>query len=153
MPPQITCACALPGKTGKHENHTFHTIGLCYTYTRTMHLCAVFLKEKKCHYVTWLIASNNIAEIVRYPINTVHWLLLQAWRRTTPIFYTATDTVWQTWLIQSMWVTDSRMLCSLSMSCLLHPIDRFGSEGWFCSDQVIFMVALCNRADHYIFML
>jgi len=33
------------------------------------------------------------AEIVRYLINTVHWLSLQAWRRTTLIFYTATDTV------------------------------------------------------------
>jgi len=28
MPPQITCACALPVK---HENHIFHSIGLCYT--------------------------------------------------------------------------------------------------------------------------
>jgi len=44
MPPQITCASALPGKTGKHENHIFHSSGLCYTHT--MHLCAVFLKEK-----------------------------------------------------------------------------------------------------------
>jgi len=32
MSPQITCASALPGKTGKHENHTFHSIGLCYTH-------------------------------------------------------------------------------------------------------------------------
>jgi len=23
MPPQVTCASALPGKTGKHENHIF----------------------------------------------------------------------------------------------------------------------------------
>jgi len=28
-----------------------------------------------------------------------------------------------------MWVTESRMLCSLPRSCLVHPIDRFGSEG------------------------
>ena len=40
-----------------------------------------------------LIASNIRWDIVRYPINTVHWLLLQSWRRTTPTFYTATDTV------------------------------------------------------------
>jgi len=40
MPPQITCASALPVKTGKHENHIFHSIA------HTMHLCAVFLKEK-----------------------------------------------------------------------------------------------------------
>ena len=25
MPPQITCASALPAKTGKHGNHIFHT--------------------------------------------------------------------------------------------------------------------------------
>ena len=30
---------------------------------------------------------------MRYLINAVHWLSLQAWQRTTPIFYTATDTV------------------------------------------------------------
>ena len=48
-------------------------------------------------------------------------------------------TPWQTWLIHSMWVTDSRMLCSLPRSCLVHPVDRFNSEGWFSSDQVIFL--------------
>jgi len=44
MPPQITFACALPGKTQKHENHIFHSIGLCYIHV--MHLCTIFLKEK-----------------------------------------------------------------------------------------------------------
>jgi len=24
-------------------------------------------------------------------------------------------------------------------SCLVHPVDRFDSEGWFSSDQVIFL--------------
>jgi len=38
-----------------------------------------------------------------------------------------------------MWVTDSRMLCSLSRSCQVHPVDRFDSKGWFSSDQVIFL--------------
>jgi len=32
MPPQITCASVLPVKTGKHENHIIHLIGLCYTH-------------------------------------------------------------------------------------------------------------------------
>jgi len=32
MPPQITRASALPGKTGKHENHIFSLIVLCYTH-------------------------------------------------------------------------------------------------------------------------
>ena len=35
----------------------------------------------------------TFAGIVWYPINTVHWPLLQAWRRKTPIFYTANDSV------------------------------------------------------------
>jgi len=32
MPHQITCASALPCKTGKHENHICHSLGLCYTH-------------------------------------------------------------------------------------------------------------------------
>jgi len=43
MPPQITCAFALPVKMGKHENHIFTQLD-CVKHT--MHLCAVFLKEK-----------------------------------------------------------------------------------------------------------
>jgi len=38
-----------------------------------------------------------------------------------------------------MWVTDSKMLCSLPRSCLVHPVDRFDSKGWLSSDQVIFL--------------
>ena len=38
-----------------------------------------------------------------------------------------------------MWVTDIRMLYSLPRSCLVHPVDRFDNEGWFGSDQVIFV--------------
>jgi len=43
MPPQLTCASALPGKTGRHENHIFTQLDYVI---HTMHLCAVFLKEK-----------------------------------------------------------------------------------------------------------
>jgi len=74
MAPQVTCASALPGKTGKHENHIFHSnavfvesaaaVGLCCTQ------CAVFLNEKLSS-VMCLIASTFV-EIVRYLINTVH---------------------------------------------------------------------------------
>jgi len=42
MSPQVTCVSALPRKTGKHENH----ITQLDFVTHTMHLCAVFLKEK-----------------------------------------------------------------------------------------------------------
>jgi len=53
--------------------------------------------------------------------------------------FTQRLTLWRTCLIQSLWVTDSRMLCSLPRSCVVHPVDRFDSEGWFSSDQVIFL--------------
>jgi len=53
--------------------------------------------------------------------------------------FTRRLTLWQTWLTQSMRVTHSRMPCSLRRSCLVHPVDRFDSEGWFSSDQVIFL--------------
>jgi len=56
--------------------------------------------------------------------------------------FTQRLTVWQTWLAQSMWVTHSRMLCSLPRSCLVLPLDPFDSEGWFSSDQVIRLTVL-----------
>jgi len=34
MPPQITCAS---DKTEKHENHIFHSVGLCYTHNAPVH--------------------------------------------------------------------------------------------------------------------
>jgi len=77
MPPQITCASALPGKTAKHENHIFHSNAVLVEsaaavncVARTVHYCAVFLKEKLSS-VMCMIASTFV-EIVRYPINTVH---------------------------------------------------------------------------------
>jgi len=44
MPPQVTCASALPGKTGKHENNIFYSIGLCYkcTWKKKNVICDVF---------------------------------------------------------------------------------------------------------------
>jgi len=56
--------------------------------------------------------------------------------------FTQRLTPWQTLLIQSTWVRDSRMLCSLHRYCLVHPVDRFDSKGWFSSDQVIFLTVL-----------
>ena len=98
MPPQIICASALPGKTGKHENHIFHSIGLCYTHNAPVRC----LPERK---------------IV--------------------IFYTATDTV--TDLANAEHDGNrQQMLCSLPKSYLVHSVDRFDSEEWFTSDQVIF---------------
>jgi len=50
MPPEITCASALPVNTGKHENHIFRSIGLHYTHNapvrclpeRKIVICDVF---------------------------------------------------------------------------------------------------------------
>jgi len=46
MPPQITCASALPGKTGKHENRIFYSNALsvhCQNSTRWFLISSVFL--------------------------------------------------------------------------------------------------------------
>ena len=54
-------------------------------------------------------------------------------------------------LIQSMWVTDSRMLCSLHRSSVVHPVNRFDSEGWFSSDPVIFLTMFCVFWYNFLF--
>jgi len=54
---------------------------------------------------------------------------------TTHIFYTASDTV--TDLVNIEHVGNRQQD---SMSCLVHPVDRFDSEGWFGCNQVIFNV-------------
>jgi len=47
MPPQIPHASALSGKTRKHENQIFHSVGLCYTHNAPVR----YLPERKknCH--------------------------------------------------------------------------------------------------------
>jgi len=46
MPPQITCASALPGKTGKQENRIFHSVGPCYTHNVPVRCLP---ERKSCH--------------------------------------------------------------------------------------------------------
>jgi len=48
MPPRITCAADIPGKTGKHKNHIFHSN-------------AVLIKSAA--------AASTFVQIVRSPIN------------------------------------------------------------------------------------
>ena len=77
----------------RKEVESAAVVGLCCMHNACapMRCC---LKEKEISSVVCLIASNICWDgIVRYPINTVHWLSLQSSRRTTPIFYRATDTV------------------------------------------------------------
>jgi len=139
MPPQITYPSALPGKTRKHENHIFHSIGLCYTHNAPVR----YLPERKKSHL-WCVSQRlTFLEIERYPLNTVHWLFYSTLDEEQLSSFTQRLTAWHTRPTQSTWVTHSRMLCSLPRSCLVHPVDRFDSEGWFSSDQVIFLAVLC----------
>jgi len=134
MLPQITCASALPGKTGKHENHIFHSnavlvesaaaVGLCCTQ------CAVFLKEK-LSFVMCLIVSTFV-EIVSYPINTVHRLSLRLDEEQLRSF---TQRPALTDLVNIEHVGNRQQD---ARSCLVHPLDHVDSEVWFSCNQVIF---------------
>ena len=55
MPPQITCASALPVKTGKRENHIF---SLSWVVLHTQCTCALSSGKNKLSSVMCLIASN-----------------------------------------------------------------------------------------------
>ena len=63
--------------------------------------------------------------------------------------FTQRLTAWRTWLTKNMWVTDSRMLCSLPRSCLVLPLNCFDSEGWFSSDQLIFVTVSCFLVEKH----
>jgi len=97
MPHQITCASALPGKTGKHENHIFYSNGVLVESAAAVGLCcthnAVFLKEKLSS-VLCLIACTFV-ETVRYPINTVR-------DEEQLSSFTQWPTPWQSWLTQTV---------------------------------------------------
>jgi len=41
MPPQITCASALPGKMGKHKNHIFHSNAVLVESAAAVGLCCM----------------------------------------------------------------------------------------------------------------
>ena len=65
--------------------------------------------------------------------------------------FTQRPTPWQTWLTQSMSVTDSRMMCLLPGSCLVHPVDHFDSKGcsaltrWYFKPCFVFLVKKACR--------
>jgi len=86
----------------------------CCSWTVLHTQCASVLvswKNAICHSVLCLIAFTFV-EIVRYPINTVHWLSHRLDEEQLPSF-TQRPTPWQTWLTYSMWITDSRILGSV----------------------------------------
>jgi len=41
MPPEVTCTSALPGKTGKHENHIFHSNAVLVESAAAVGLCCM----------------------------------------------------------------------------------------------------------------
>jgi len=132
------CFCTTWQNAETQTSH-FHSVGLCYTHNAPVRCLP---ERNSCH--LWCVWQRLIfVEIARYPINTVRWLSLQAWQRTTPIIYTATDTVAD--LVNTEHVRNRQqdgMLPSYR-SCLVHPVDRFDGEGWFSSDQVIFLTMFC----------
>jgi len=67
-------------------------------YTQYNRLSTVWQPVVSCIQPVWQQVVSckrglTFVEIVRHPINAVPWLSLQAWLRTTPIFYATTDTV------------------------------------------------------------
>jgi len=48
MAPQITCASALPGKTGKRENHIFHSNALLVESAAAVGLCCMHSAPVRC---------------------------------------------------------------------------------------------------------
>jgi len=67
MPPQITCASALPVKMGKHENHIFHSTGLCYTHNAPVHCLPERNKKASIHWqdkcaANYRLLANQWAE-------------------------------------------------------------------------------------------
>jgi len=80
------CTTCQNGETWKSH------FSLNWIVLHTQCTCVLSFWKKNCH--LWYVWYRlTFVEIVRYPINIVHWLLLQAWRRTTLTFCTVTDTV------------------------------------------------------------
>jgi len=48
MPPQITCASALPSKMGKHENHIFHSNAVLVESAAAVGLCCTHSAPVRC---------------------------------------------------------------------------------------------------------
>jgi len=48
MPPQLTCASALPGKTGKHENHLFNSNAVLVESATAVGLCCMHSALLRC---------------------------------------------------------------------------------------------------------
>ena len=92
---------ALPGKTGKHENHIFHSIGLFYTHNAPVRCLP---ERKKMSSVMCLIASNVCWDSTifhKYDTKLSIDFYSRFDEQQLPPF-TQRLTPWQTWLIQTI---------------------------------------------------
>jgi len=121
------CFCTTWHNGETRKSH-FHSVGLLHTQCT----CALSSWKKKLSFVMCLIASNICWDSNIPLILSIDFYSRLDEEQLPP--FTQRLTRWWTWLTQNLWVTDSRMLCSLPRSCLVHPVDRFDSEGWFSSD-------------------
>jgi len=136
MPPQITCASAICTSCQNGETWKSH-FSLNWIVLHTQCTCALSSWKKNLSSVMCLIASNICWDSKIPLILSIDFYFRLDEEQLSPFAQGLTP--WQTWLTQSMWVTDSSMLCSLPRSCLVHPVDRFDSEGWFSSDQMLLL--------------
>ena len=128
MPPQITCTTWQNAETRKSH------ISLYWIVLHTQCTCALSSWKKKLLSLMCLIVSN-----ICWGSKMSHSLSIHFYSRLDEEQLPQRLTAWQTWLTQTMSVTDTRTLCSLPKSCLVLPLDRFDSDGWFSSNQVIFL--------------
>jgi len=66
------------------------------------------------------VSQKNVPPLACYNFDTHEWILMFFGRNFTNK------------------VDNHKTLC-YATSSLVHPVDRFDSEGWFSSDQVIFL--------------
>jgi len=62
MPPQITCASALPGKTRKHENHFFYSNAVLVESAAAVGLCCMNNAPVRCKNTNFRLLANQWAE-------------------------------------------------------------------------------------------
>ena len=75
-----------------------------------------------CYFVSFIVLPVVLFGLMTTKLNKLYY-----------IFYTATDTM--TYLFN---IEHAGNRQQDSRSCLVHPVDRFDSEGWFSCKQVIF---------------
>jgi len=119
--------------------------GLCCTHKAPV-CCRLFLKEKLSS-VMCLIVSTFV-EIVRYPINTVHWLSVRPDEEQLPSF-AQRPTPWQISLTYSMWVTDSRIVGPVWCIQLIVLTLKNGSAvtRWYFNVFRVFLVKSMQTAE------